>query len=452
MNPLSEKKRSQSSLDDICVAPSSQERKRPFLESTQSSLSAVLRLLYSNPLLGELDGLLFDLLASLVAVTEDDEQPRESLVKRVSFDFTTTRHTSKLEGLLKVALGSAAALRSAISQHTSLEKQCALVIAALGESSTSTSLMHHERRVSAFLCKELETLCRGWTPSHIETRYAEVLSSLFRAELKLLLNATVTLKQNTGSFSHNYEDTGAVFYTALGLVSHPWQRSMEEEIAETSSRDGLASLLRPMINALSSTKGCCFFMKPVKELWPDCHDYTLHVATPMDLGTVSKRLEAGEYRAVTEVAADIRLIFSNAVLYNGARSAVGEVVRRLEVSAALFFARAPLSNTVRTCTARLRGGACSARVRPDRRRAPRGAHRRRPLESLRPQVLRVVAFPGRRRGECRGWSLAEDRGTFHRCSVINGERCGPLRCTTARSVNVASLIHWRPLSRTTGRC
>lgn len=58
---------------------------------------------------------------------------------------------------------------------------------------------------------------------------------------------------------------------------------------------------------------------PVKLCIPDYFDIVKH---PMDLGTIQKKLNAGMYHTPWEFAADVRLTFSNAILYNPVGNAV----------------------------------------------------------------------------------------------------------------------------------
>lgn len=58
---------------------------------------------------------------------------------------------------------------------------------------------------------------------------------------------------------------------------------------------------------------------PVKLCIPDYFDIVKH---PMDLGTIQKKLNAGMYPTPWEFAADVRLTFSNAILYNPVGNAV----------------------------------------------------------------------------------------------------------------------------------
>lgn len=51
-------------------------------------------------------------------------------------------------------------------------------------------------------------------------------------------------------------------------------------------------------------------------------DYSSLVATPMDFGTISNRLQAGKYRSPDQVLRDVELIWNNCLLYNGPDHAV----------------------------------------------------------------------------------------------------------------------------------
>ncbi len=52
-------------------------------------------------------------------------------------------------------------------------------------------------------------------------------------------------------------------------------------------------------------------------------DYPEIVKDPMDLGTIKKKIENDEYEAVEDIANDIRLVWSNCMLYNRDGSEVG---------------------------------------------------------------------------------------------------------------------------------
>ena len=58
------------------------------------------------------------------------------------------------------------------------------------------------------------------------------------------------------------------------------------------------------------------FREPVDWKALELHDYTDIVKEPRDLGTIKKKLESGGYDNVDEVAKDVRLVWSNCMLYN----------------------------------------------------------------------------------------------------------------------------------------
>jgi hypothetical protein len=58
------------------------------------------------------------------------------------------------------------------------------------------------------------------------------------------------------------------------------------------------------------------FNKPVDPVALKIPDYFTVISNPMDLGTVKSKLGKNFYASINEFAADIRLTFSNAMLYN----------------------------------------------------------------------------------------------------------------------------------------
>ncbi|KAI4304444.1 hypothetical protein MLD38_039953 [Melastoma candidum] len=58
------------------------------------------------------------------------------------------------------------------------------------------------------------------------------------------------------------------------------------------------------------------FLKPVDPVALNIPDYFSIISRPMDLGTIKSKLENNLYIGVEEFAADVRLTFSNAMLYN----------------------------------------------------------------------------------------------------------------------------------------
>lgn len=58
------------------------------------------------------------------------------------------------------------------------------------------------------------------------------------------------------------------------------------------------------------------FYKPVDPVALGIPDYFNVIHHPMDLGTVQKKLRLKEYPTIKDFDEDMRLIFSNAMLYN----------------------------------------------------------------------------------------------------------------------------------------
>ena len=61
-------------------------------------------------------------------------------------------------------------------------------------------------------------------------------------------------------------------------------------------------------------------------------DYFDVVKTPMDLGSIKKRMENNCYKSILDFAADVRLTFDNAVTYNGDGSDVCKVAREMKLT------------------------------------------------------------------------------------------------------------------------
>ncbi len=79
--------------------------------------------------------------------------------------------------------------------------------------------------------------------------------------------------------------------------------------------DGITAMIK-IVSFLLTRQESMPFRTPVRWREMGLHDYPLKVSRPMDLGTVKHLLEENSYRAVAEVAEDIRCVWSNCMLYN----------------------------------------------------------------------------------------------------------------------------------------
>lgn len=102
---------------------------------------------------------------------------------------------------------------------------------------------------------------------------------------------------------------------------------------EASKRGRLAELVtvhcKKVLGGITTHKWCWPFLAPVDQAI--YVDYSEKVAEPMDFGTIRARLEAGEYTHPDTLAADVRLVFTNARQYNAPGSDVHVMAETLQV-------------------------------------------------------------------------------------------------------------------------
>ena len=68
-----------------------------------------------------------------------------------------------------------------------------------------------------------------------------------------------------------------------------------------------------------------WFLEPVDHINLGLADYLGVCPTPMDLGTVQKKMERSQYMSTEDFAHDMRLVWQNAITYNSATSMFGVV-------------------------------------------------------------------------------------------------------------------------------
>ena len=80
-----------------------------------------------------------------------------------------------------------------------------------------------------------------------------------------------------------------------------------------------------IVKMILDTNEGWIFKDPVDPIELNLPDYNEIISEPMHLGLVKQRLDDGYYETIDSFAREVRLVFSNAILYNGKDSEVGEM-------------------------------------------------------------------------------------------------------------------------------
>jgi E1A/CREB-binding protein len=88
----------------------------------------------------------------------------------------------------------------------------------------------------------------------------------------------------------------------------------------------------PVLKRLIEHECSWIFMQPVDPVELNLPDYFEIIETPMDLGTIKKKMENNNYKLISEFVADVRLTFDNAIAYNGEGSDVCKVARDMKMT------------------------------------------------------------------------------------------------------------------------
>ncbi|XP_054896629.1 bromodomain-containing protein 3-like [Poeciliopsis prolifica] len=113
-----------------------------------------------------------------------------------------------------------------------------------------------------------------------------------------------------------------------------------------------SNILKEMLSKKHSAYAWPFYM-PVDAKALGIHDYHNIIKCPMDLSTVKKKMDGGEYQDAQQFAADIRLIFSNCYKYNPSHHTVVGMARKLQGVFEQRFAKMPdeqVGVTAPSCT------------------------------------------------------------------------------------------------------
>jgi len=106
----------------------------------------------------------------------------------------------------------------------------------------------------------------------------------------------------------------------------------DEDIPTFDSEEepkSIRSRILPHIEKILKDPFGWLFQTPVDPQELGIPDYFDIVKEPMDLNLVKERLESGYYKRVEDTVRDVKLVFENAIQYNGLDSDVGQVAKNL---------------------------------------------------------------------------------------------------------------------------
>ncbi|XP_049909115.1 bromodomain-containing protein 3a isoform X1 [Epinephelus moara] len=170
-------------------------------------------------------------------------------------------------------------------------------------------------------------------PSHTTTK-KKGLKRKVNATTELSSAAITSLSDLSGSKKRR---------ESAGRVSSPSEEHFEGKESPQQGSEQL-KYCNEILKELMSKKYISYawpFYKPVDAEALELHDYHDIIKYPMDLGTVKKKMERGEYQDAQSFAADIRLIFSNSYKYNPPNHYVVTRARKLQGVFEQRFAKMP---------------------------------------------------------------------------------------------------------------
>jgi hypothetical protein len=113
--------------------------------------------------------------------------------------------------------------------------------------------------------------------------------------------------------------------TSIPTCEHQSSYELKAESMNTRKIRWCTKILRKLMDH----KGGWIFNQPVDPVLYGLPDYFDVIRSPMDLGTVKKRLTNKQYVSTDEFAADVRLTFSNAMKYNPPGNDVHAIAQQL---------------------------------------------------------------------------------------------------------------------------
>lgn len=144
--------------------------------------------------------------------------------------------------------------------------------------------------------------------------------------------------------AHIFNQEGSEIHEVATLLSNVFAEKMKEIDAgplrdEGGSSSGASvgmttdelNQCKTILRDLKKQKDAGVFLEPVN--WKDLNipDYPTIIKRPMDIGTVLKRLEGGQFTSVHAVYSELDLVWTNAMTYNQDESFIYNIAKDLKV-------------------------------------------------------------------------------------------------------------------------
>jgi len=129
------------------------------------------------------------------------------------------------------------------------------------------------------------------------------------------------------AFIFNAPDS--LYFKAAKTLSEVFEKRAEEleKEAESILPPDLGSMERCnlLLQDLRANPLTEWFLEPVDHVALGLTDYPQVITSPMDLGTIQKKMERAQYMSTEDFAHDVRLVWQNAIAYNSPSSMFGVV-------------------------------------------------------------------------------------------------------------------------------
>ena len=118
----------------------------------------------------------------------------------------------------------------------------------------------------------------------------------------------------------------SLYFKAAKTLSDVFEKRVEELEKEASELEiGTMERLNLLLEDLRANPLSEWFLEPLDPIALGIPDYPEVVKSPMDLGTIARKMERNQYMSTEDFAHDVRLVWQNAILYNSAESMFGVV-------------------------------------------------------------------------------------------------------------------------------